>query len=122
MTAAPELRDLAPYLAKWGRPTRRARAAVRLASSMAEIQAFHDALLSRLPALVDFLDGFAPDAIPEAYRPLAYAVLALCEVENPIYKWRRPILETDESGSYTAVPLDRMIPKAHEFDSRPARG
>jgi hypothetical protein len=95
---------------------------VRAASTMDEIRAFHDAMLPRLRDAIAFLNRFPVTDIPEEHRPLAWAVLAMCEIENPVYKWQGPRLQTDPTGSYTAIGLDRMVAKRHFQDSSLERG
>ena len=56
--------DLEPY-AQWSLPTESERFAMRLSSSMDELQAFYDAALPRLDAAVAYLDEFPLDALPD---------------------------------------------------------
>ena len=117
----PDLAALDAYIGTWGKSTRSERAGVRLHSSIAEIRSFHDAMLPHLQELITFLDQFPPADIPESYRPLAATVLAMCEIENSVYKWDAPILVTDETGSFTAIPLQRMKTKRHFHQRAAAR-
>jgi hypothetical protein len=65
----------------------------RLGSTFEELKAFHDAMLPRLEEIIAFLDRFPVAAIPEPYRALSHAALAMCEVDDPVSKWRSVHLE-----------------------------
>lgn len=65
----------------------------RLSSSLAELRMFHDAMLPRLPQIIQFLNQFPVNAIPAEHRALANAALAMCEVDDAVNKWRSPVLD-----------------------------
>jgi len=65
--------------AAWALPTERARNAKTNASTMAEVQAFYDAMLRALPGALDYLNGFALDAMPEPEQRLLDLCLAAVE-------------------------------------------
>lgn len=85
--------ELDGFVAVWGLPTMQGRIEKRLTSSLAELRAFHDAMLPRLPQIIDFLNQFPVNAIPAEYQPLANAALAMCDVDDPVNKWRSPVLD-----------------------------
>ncbi len=61
-------------------------------SSIEELRAFHDAIVPRLKELIDFLNTFPVQEIPQQYRPLSYAVLAALATDDAVHIWRRPTL------------------------------
>lgn len=89
----PNLKELKPFIGEWGLPTLSRRIEKRLNSSIEELKAFHDAIVPRLEEIIDYLNQFPLDAIPEEDKPLSYATLAALEVENPVNKWNSATLE-----------------------------
>ena len=86
MTAAatavplPDISGLSQYIEKWGTcATMRARMEERCVTPFPQLEAFHTAILPVLEQLVDFLDQFPPDDLPEEYIPLANTVRLLAK-------------------------------------------
>ena len=59
-----EFADLEPFAADWCLPTERERFAKRLASTMADMQAFYDAITPRAEAAMTYLDQYTLDDLP----------------------------------------------------------
>ena len=93
-----EFSDLAPYL-DWALPTEAERYGKRLASTMAELQAFYDAAMPRLDAAAEYLDTFTLDALPEDARQLLLLLSSLVQVSFPVEVWRQP--RVPDSGAAT---------------------
>ena len=81
----PAFADLEPLAAAWSLATEEQRYARRAASSMDEIRAFHDAMMPRIAAILDYLDGFALDACPAEARRLLFLALSLAQIAPSIY-------------------------------------
>lgn len=94
--------ELAPFVAKWGRPTLMERVHVRCESTFEELKAFHDAMLPRLEEVIAFLDQWPLSDIPERWLPLSYAALAMCEIDNSVNRWGRVLLP-DAQDARTVV-------------------
>lgn len=107
--ARPDLTGLEGFIATWALPTTELRLERRLASSIEALRAFHDALVPRLPEIIEYLNQFPLDGWSEADRKLAWAALALCEVDNAVNKWRTPLLDT-------GIDILRMVPKQGFYD------
>ena len=73
-TLPAEFADLEPF-ADWCLEFERERYAKRLASTMAEMQAFYDAAFPRLEAAMEHLDQYQLDALPEDAQAPAVALL-----------------------------------------------
>jgi len=84
--------DLEPFCARWALATTQERHRRRAGSSMAELQAFYEALTPRLEEALQHLDGFALDALPPAERRLLDLCLALADVSLAVEKYRTPLL------------------------------
>ena len=68
----------------WALPTERERHARKSAASLAEVQAFYDAILPILPRALDHLNGFSLTELPEPERRLLDLCLAMVEAASAI--------------------------------------
>ncbi|RJG55883.1 hypothetical protein D0Z70_07565 [Sphingobium terrigena] len=71
--------DLAPYL-DWALPSADERQAHRLQASREQLQAFYDAILPRIGAILEVMDGYPLGGLPEDLHPLYHLALSLTEV------------------------------------------
>jgi hypothetical protein len=81
--------DLEPF-ADWALPTERERMEAREAGSIEELQVFYDAMMERLPAIVEHLKQFPLDRMPEDSQRLLEMTLSLIEVSIATELYRRP--------------------------------
>ena len=88
-TLPAEFADLAPF-ADWVLATERERYAKRLASSMAEMQAFYDAAFPRAAAAIEFLNQFDLQKMPEPAQNLLLLQYSLVMVSFPVEVWKQP--------------------------------
>ena len=116
MTAAatavplPDISGLSQYIEKWGTcASMRARMEERCVTPFPQLEAFHTAILPVLEQLVDFLDQFPPDDLPEEYIPLANTVMAVGEIDKAVTVWRASMLRD-------ALDPRRFIDKRSEVD------
>jgi hypothetical protein len=89
MTLPTEFADLEPF-ADWALATEAERYGKRLASTMAELQAFYDAAFPHLEAASAYLDAFTLDALPADARELLLLLSSLVQVSFPVEVWRQP--------------------------------
>ena len=92
MTAVlpPEFADLEPFAADWCLPSEPERFAKRLASSMAEMQTFYEAITPRAAAAMAYLDRYSlADLPPDALR-LMQLLFSMIMVSFPVECWRDP--------------------------------
>lgn len=87
--------DLAPFVERWALPTEKARNRKRLASTMEEIQALYDAMVSRGASILEYFDnlersGVAKSGLPEEGRNLLYLMFALAEVAPAVEVFKQP--------------------------------
>jgi hypothetical protein len=99
-----EFSDLEPFAGKWCRATERERYAVRLSSTMEEMQAFYDAILPRVEQAIAHCDRFPLDDLPENAVHLLQLIYSFVNVSYPVELWRQP--NVPDSG---ATYLDRLI-------------
>jgi hypothetical protein len=88
--ALPEsFQDLEPF-AEWALSTEVERMAARENSTIEELQVFYDAMLRRLPAVVEYLNQFPLDRMPEQAQRLMQMALSLNEVSIAVERYRQP--------------------------------
>ena len=96
----PEFSDLEPFARTWclaGEPERYAK---RLASTMAEMQAFYDALFPRAEEAIAYLDKFPLDDLPDDARRLLHLLYSLIMVSFPVEIWRQPYIPDTGTASF----------------------
>ncbi|MCB2049808.1 MAG: hypothetical protein KDE63_00125 [Novosphingobium sp.] len=93
----------------WGLPTSAERVAKRVCSTMDEISNFYDAMLPHMEEILDYLNQFSLDTIPDNVKPIAWTALAMCEVDNPV-RWKSVTL----SSGFDVLG---MVPKSSFYDS-----
>jgi hypothetical protein len=100
----PEFAELERYAPTWCRATERERFATRLATPMAEQQAFYDAFFPRAEEAIAYCDRFALDELPEDAERLLQLLYSLIMVSFPVEAWRQPHIP-DSGAAY----LDLLI-------------
>jgi hypothetical protein len=80
--------ELAPF-SGWILETWRERYDKRLASTMAELQSFYDAMMPRLQEILDHCDRYDVDDLPDDVRNLMLLTFSLCEASFPVEAWRQ---------------------------------
>ena len=85
-----EFADLEPFAAEWCLASEPARYEKRLASSMAQMQAFYDAITPRAEAAIAYCDRYSIDALPEEVRNLIHLVYSMIMVSFPVETWSQP--------------------------------
>ena len=83
-----EFASLEPF-SDWILVTERERYAKRLASSMAEMQAFYDAAFPLLESATTYLEQFPVDSLPEPERNLLLLMMSLVTVSFPVEVWKQ---------------------------------
>jgi hypothetical protein len=104
MTMLPQaFADLEPFAVTWCLRTESERYDRRLASTMDEMQAFYDAAFPRLPDVLDFLDQYALDSLPDDATNLLWLCYSLVQVSFPVEVWRQPRVPDSGAASIDAV-------------------
>ena len=99
-----EFADLEPYASTWCLATEGERYAQRLASTMAEMQAFYDAFFPRAEEAIAYCEKFPLDDMPEDAERLLQLLFSLVMASFPVEAWRQP--NVPDSG---AAYLDLLI-------------
>jgi hypothetical protein len=101
-TLPAEFADLEPF-SDWCLEYERERYAKRLASDMAELQAFYDAAFPRLQDMIDHLDGIGLDALSDDGRHLLWLCYSLVNASFPVEVWRQPRVPDSGASSMDVV-------------------
>ncbi len=96
--------EFEPFAQKWCLPTEAQRYAMRLASTMDEMQAFYDAFFPRGEEAIAYCEQFPLDDMPEDAERLLQLLYSLVMVSFPVEAWRQP--HVPDSG---AAYLDLLI-------------
>ncbi|MGH7961577.1 MAG: hypothetical protein ACRERD_07080 [Candidatus Binatia bacterium] len=82
--------DLENFAGLWALATETERSRHRQASTMAEIQAFYDAMLPRMEGILAYLNQFPLAEMPEEAERLLYLTLSLAEVAPAVELFKQP--------------------------------
>ena len=85
--STPDFSELAPLMEEWALETSEARMEKRLTSKLEALKAFHDAVAPRAGEIIEFLDQYALDEIPEEHHKLIDLLFMAVEVDDPVNKW-----------------------------------
>lgn len=82
--------DLAPWVERYALDTEQARNARRVTSELADLQAFYDAMLGRMDAVMDHLLTVPNDNPPAPERTLAALASTFMEVSLAVELFKSP--------------------------------
>ncbi|CAO5192125.1 Xaa-Pro dipeptidase [Frankia sp. AiPs1] len=99
--------DLEPY-ADWALATEPERYARRLASSMADMQAFYDAAFLRLEDAIAYCDKFPLDSLPDDAVTLMHLMQSLVMVSFPVEVWKQARVP-DSGAAYLDVIAEPVV-------------
>ena len=89
-----EFSDLEKYVSTWSLATEQERRAQRADSNIEDIRVFHDVMVSRGEAVLDYLNQFPLDGLSERQSKLFQLMLSLAEV-TPVIEWYNQIEVVD---------------------------
>jgi hypothetical protein len=107
MALPSEFAALVPYL-DWDLATEPERYAKRLASTMPEMQAFYDVAFPKLNAVIDYVDKFPLDDLPDDAKTLMHMMQSLVMVSFPIEAWKQPRVP-DSGAAWVEVIREPVI-------------
>jgi hypothetical protein len=100
--------DLEPFAATWSLPTERQRYDRRLATGMAEMQAFYDAVTPRAQDIMAYLEALPFDALPDDATSLLHLLYSMIQVSFPVEVWHQP--NVPDSGSSALDTFTEPVP------------
>lgn len=80
-------KKLGLFLGEFAKADIREREAVRCTAETGRLVEFHRLLGEELDSILEVLDQYPPDGIPEPWQDIANAVLFLAEIDSPVVKW-----------------------------------
>lgn len=98
-------KELEGFVQEWAFPKFSQRQEKRLRSSMADIQAFYDAMMPRLSDAVEHLNRFPLDKMPLPERQLLELCLSLANIGNCVALWHAP----DQANAFAAIRMEAML-------------
>ena len=107
MALPADFADLQAYTA-WDLAGEPERYAKRMASSMADMQAFYDAAFPRLEDAITYLDQFALTDLPEDARSLMHLMQSLVMVSFPVEVWKQPRVP-DSGAAYLDLVEEPVV-------------
>lgn len=81
--------SLEPFIG-WALDTEAKRLYRRLEQPMEQLQQFYDAIVPLMPAILDYLDVFAPDELPADARRLFEMTLSLAQIAPAVEMFFQP--------------------------------
>lgn len=102
-----EFADLEKF-SDWIIDTEPERYRKRLASDMAQMQAFYDAAFPRLEEALDYLDQFPLDDMPDDARYLTHLMQSLIMVSFPVEVWKQPRVP-DSGAAYLNLVRETVV-------------
>ena len=99
-----QFEDLEPFVG-WALPDEVGRGRRRGSVPMPEIQAFYDAMLPRMEAVMGFLNALPLNALPAEAERLMHMVLSLAEIGPAVEFYGEPAV-------IDGFPTERFLPVA----------
>jgi hypothetical protein len=103
----PEFSDLEQY-SDWCLGTEAERYAKRLGSSMAEMQAFYDAITARAEEAISYCDKFPLEDMPDDVLNLMHLLYSMIQVSFPVECWKQP--KVPDTGATTLDCVSEPVP------------
>ena len=85
-----KFKDLEVFVGEWALETESERVKKRYSSSMEEIKSFYDAMLPQLETLLEHLNQFSLDELPETEKRLLYLTYSLAEISLSVEIFGEP--------------------------------
>jgi hypothetical protein len=104
----PEFADLEPFAAKWCLGSERERFAERMSTSMADMQAFYDAIVPRAEDALAYCDKFPLDELPDEVLNLMHLLYSMIMVSYPVECWGQP--QIPDTGSVYLDLVSEPVP------------
>lgn len=107
MALPAEFAALEPFL-DWDLAHEPDRYAKRLKSTMAEMQEFYDAAFPLLNDVIDYVDKYPLDDLPEDARTLMHLMQSLVMISFPIEAWKQPRVP-DSGAAWVELTREPVI-------------
>jgi hypothetical protein len=102
-----EFADLEPF-SDWCVDSEPQRYQKRMTSSMAQMQAFYDAITPRAEEAIAYCDKFPLDDLPEDVTNLMLLLYSMIMVSFPVERWKQP--RVPDSGASSLDCVSEPVP------------
>ena len=93
--------DLEPWVEEWCLESEPERYAKRLASTMEEIQAFYDVFFPRAEEIIQYLEKFPLDELPEDAARLLKLLYTLIVMSFAVEIWKQPYIPDTGTAEFS---------------------
>jgi hypothetical protein len=100
--------DLEPFAARWCLGSEGERFAERMASTMADMQAFYDAITPRAEEALAYCDRYPLDDLPPDVLNLLHLLYSMIMVSYPVECWGQP--QVPDTGSVYLDLISEPVP------------
>jgi hypothetical protein len=97
--------ELEPFVERWALADYNDRYATRLASTMPEMEAFYNVIMPRYSAIMDHLNKFDLNELPEAETNLLRMCYSLVQVSFAVEVWKQPRVPDSGAAYLTAFDM-----------------
>lgn len=101
-----KFKDLQAFANEWALVTESERVKKRYSSSMEEIKSFYDAMVPRLEPILEHLNQFSLDELPEAEQRLLYLTYSVAEISLSVEIFGEPGVPHGYEPARYAVTAD----------------
>lgn len=101
-----EFAALEPFM-EWAIPTMEERIQKRATASFESAQAFYDAIFPRIAAVLDYLDRFDLNDMPDDARRLSHMALSLVEISPAIEMFGQ--MRVPNAEPQHQLPINRVV-------------
>ena len=91
-TLPPQFADLEVFCPKWVLATEQERYITRIRAPYAELVEMYEKMTPRLPAIIEHLNNFPLENMPENETKLMYLTFSLMEAAHAVELWKQPDL------------------------------
>ncbi|WP_327753236.1 hypothetical protein VVT58_24035 (plasmid) [Sphingobium sp. SJ10-10] len=92
MQLPPEFSDLEVFCSKWLLATEQERYITRIRAPYAELVEMYERMTPRLPAIIEHLNNFPLEDMPQRETSLMHLTFSLMEVAHAVELWKQPDL------------------------------
>jgi hypothetical protein len=100
--------DMEPFAARWCLGSERERFAERMASTMADMQVFYDAITPRAEEALAYCDRYPLDDLPPDVLNLLHLLYSMIMVSYPVECWGQP--QVPDTGSVYLDLISEPVP------------
>lgn len=110
-TLPEQFADLEPLVSEWGLAKQADREKKRSSSTAAEIRTFYDAIVPRMEEILNYLNQFPVDDIPEQAKTLLFLTFSLAEISAFVefYDCERAVPNSFAEHRFVAMHKDPVI-------------